>query len=259
MSVLSDAEVEQFVEAGYIAVRSAFPVRVATECRELAERQLGIDPTAPGTWTRPVVRGLVEGQPLRDAANSPRLLASVRELLDPDVWLPRPNLGNLVVRFPSATDPGDAGWHIDSSFQPEGEPRWFVNYRSKARGLLLLCLLSDVGGDDAPSRLLPGSHLAMSKLLRPAGERGLPGAYEGQRSEIPLPDTDGQVVHATGEAGDAFVCHPFLVHAASWPHRGTAPRFVAQPPIALLDSLRLEGDPRQLSPVARAVRHGLDR
>ncbi len=257
--MLSDAEVEQFVDEGYVALRSAFTVRLARECRELAERQLGIDPMAPETWTRQVLRGLVEGRPLRDAANSPRLLASVRQLLDPDVWLPRPNLGNVVVRFPSVADPGDAGFHIDASFQPEGDRRWFVNYRSRGRGLLLLCLLSDVGTDDAPSRLLPGSHLAMPKLLRPAGEPGLPGAYAGQQSEIPLPDTGGRVVVATGEPGDVFVCHPFLVHAASWPHRGPVPRFVAQPPIALLDALRLDGDLRQLSPVARAVRRGLDR
>src|SRR5207253_5792061 len=54
--------------------------------------------------------------------------------------------------------------------------------------LLLLCLLSDVGSGDAPTRLLPGSHLKMPALLRPAGERGLPGAYADQSSEIPLPD-----------------------------------------------------------------------
>ena len=29
------------------------------------------------------------------------------------------------------------------------------------------------------------------------------------------------VVHATGRAGDVFLCHPFIVHTATWPHRGT--------------------------------------
>ena len=64
---------------------------------------------------------------------------------------------------------------------------------------------------------------------------------------------------ATGDAGDAFLCHPFLVHACERPHRGLAPRFVAQPPIALVDSLRVDGDLDKLSPVAQAVRLGLDR
>ena len=30
-------------------------------------------------------------------------------------------------------------------------------------------------------------------------------------------------------AGDVYLCHPFLVHAATWPHTGTTPRFIGQP------------------------------
>ena len=109
--------------------------------------------------------------------------------------------------------------------------------------------LSDVGVDDAPTRLWPGSRREMSALLRPFGEEGVFGL------EAPLPEPAGPVVHAIGEAGDVFLCHPFLVHAGS-PHRGSAPRFGVQPPIALTGSLRLEGADNELSPVASAVRDG---
>jgi hypothetical protein len=34
-------------------------------------------------------------------------------------------------------------------------------------------------------------------------------------------------VHATGKAGDVFLCHPFMVHTATWPHRGAGPRMIA--------------------------------
>jgi hypothetical protein len=37
-------------------------------------------------------------------------------------------------------------------------------------------------------------------------------------------------VQATGEAGAVYLRHPFLVHAAQI-HRGTRPRFLAQPPL----------------------------
>jgi hypothetical protein len=37
-------------------------------------------------------------------------------------------------------------------------------------------------------------------------------------------------VLATGEAGTVYLCHPFLVHSAQ-PHRGSKPRFMAQPPL----------------------------
>jgi hypothetical protein len=255
--VLSASEVDHFLERGYVCVRSAFPSTVAHQCRALAAEGLAIDLTDRASWTRPVVRGLVEGRPLRQAANSGPLLEAIHQLLDPEPWQRRPNLGAFVVRFPCTVEPGDTGWHIDSSFQPEGDDRWFVNYRSKQRGLLMLCLLSDVGMTDAPSRILPGTHLEMSKLLLPAGEPGMPGAYAGQRSEIPLPDTSGPVEFATGQAGDVFLCHPFLVHAAGWPHPRDAPRFIAQPPIGLPDSLRLDGPESGLSPVGLAIRRGI--
>jgi hypothetical protein len=211
---------------------------------------LNIDLSDSTTWREPVVRGLVEGEPLREAANAPLLLDAMHQLLDPDDWRPRPNLGLFVVRFPSDDDPGDAGWHIDSSFD-NGRGEWFVNYRSRERGLLLLGLLSDVGIDDAPTRILCGSHLRMPALLRPFGESGVFGLH------APLPEPDEEIAFATGDSGDVFLCHPFLVHAASWPHRGSEPRFVAQPPISLTGALQLDGDVDHLSPVAQAVRTGL--
>ena len=256
-SMLDPQELERFLRDGYVVVRSALPTELAEECRLSAAQQLEIDLASPNTWRRPVVRGVPTGNCFRQAANAPRLIDAVGQLVDPDPWQPRPNLGAFVVRFPGEEDPGDTGWHIDSSFQPPGDPRWFVNFRSKERALLLLCLLSDVGIDDAPSRVLAGSHREMARLLAPAGEEGLPGAYQDQESEIPLPTSRSGEVFATGSAGDVFICHPFLVHAASWPHRGQHPRFLAQPPIAVSGGVDLDGPLNRLSPVARAIRLGI--
>jgi len=74
---------------------------------------------------------------------------------------PRPNVGTFPIRFPSAEDPGDAGWHIDGSYKV---------------------------GDRVVSHL-PQLH-------------------------------DRPLAWATGHAGDVYLCHPFIVHAATWPHRG---------------------------------------
>jgi hypothetical protein len=89
-------------------------------------------------------------------------------------------------------------------------------------------------------------------LLAPFADEGVYGL------EAPLPEPAGPIALATGEAGDVYLCHPFLVHAATWPHRGTEPRFVAQPPISINGSLELDGHIDRLSPVARAVRAALD-
>ena len=162
-------------------------------------------------------------------------------------------MGNaVVVRFPSE-DRANAGYHIEGSYAgPDGE-RWWVNIRSRARGLLALFLFSDVGPDDAPTRLMCGSHLVVPGFLAPHGEAGADADGEFWRpSALCLP-----VAHATGTAGDVFLCHPFIVHTATWPHRGTAPRMIAQPAVHVADGFTLDGsDP---SPVARAIVAGLAR
>jgi hypothetical protein len=98
-----------------------------------------------------------------------------------------------------------------------------VNIRSRARGLLALFLFTEAGRHDAPTRLLCGSHLAVPQFLAPYGEAGTDSDADFWR-----PSTLCMTAaHATGKAGDVFLCHPFMVHTATWPHRGTGPRMIA--------------------------------
>ena len=54
-----------------------------------------------------------------------------------------------------------------------------------------------------------------------------------------------------GAAGDVYLCHPFIVHTATWPHLAATPRMIAQPAVTVTDGFALDGsDP---SPVARAI------
>jgi hypothetical protein len=157
------------------------------------------------------------------------------------------------VRFPNQADPGDAGWHIDGSF---GDPPWYrVNLASRGRALLLLMLFTDVGADDAPTRLRIGSHLDVAASLAEVGDEGC--TFEvGAMAPAAL---GRSVVEATGRAGDVYLCHPFLVHAASWPHRGARPRFVGQPCIHHRQGEWLGGYDldRDGAPVPAAVRRAL--
>ena len=61
---------------------------------------------------------------------------------------------------------------------------------------------------------------------------------------------------ATGQAGDVYVCHPFLVHRATWPHLGSRPRMIAQPEIAHYEPFALRDDP-DVCVVERAILRGL--
>jgi hypothetical protein len=112
----------------------------------------------------------------------------------------------------------------------------------------MLFLFSDVGPDDAPTRIRKGSHAAIARELLPYDEAG---ATLRQLSADGYASTEHcEVELATGAAGTVYLCHPFLVHAAQ-PHQGLRPRFMAQPPLVPNSAF----DPALLpSPVQVAIR-----
>ncbi|AHH15259.1 phytanoyl-CoA dioxygenase (PhyH)-like protein [Nocardia nova SH22a] len=259
--MLSDAQVDAFVAEGFVRVDGAFSAETATAAREILWRATGCDPEDPATWNQPVIRLPGFGdEPFRVAARSPLLARACDQLVGPGRWVPRNGLGTFPIRFPSDQPPGDDGWHIDASFagdddDPSDYGRWRVNVVSKGRGLLMLFLFSDVGPQDAPTRIRAGSHLRMARVLEPYGEAGVPmfDLVDDFATTADLPE-----VAATGRAGDVYLCHPFLVHAAQ-PHRGAHPKFMAQPPLELNEEFRLERPDGDYVPVEAAVRRGLGR
>lgn len=197
--------------------------------------------------------GDLSGEPFVAAYMAPRLTAAYDELIGAGRWKPSTDIGqSVVVRFPAEYERANSGYHIEGSYSaPDGSGALWVDIRSRARGLLALFLLTDVGRHDAPTRLLCGSHLTVPQFLAPYGEAGADSDTDFWR-----PSTLCRTVaHATGNAGDVFLCHPFIVHTATWPHRGTGPRMISQPAVNAPDGFVLDGsDP---SPVARAIVQGL--
>lgn len=245
------ARIETFIETGALRIDDAFPADLAAEGRAILWRTLGLSPDDPSGWTAPVRRVGFRGDPaFVAAANTPRLHAAYDALAGEGRWLAPAGLGTFPVRFPVPGAPGDDGWHVDVSFGTEAPDflDWRVNVLSRGRALLMLFLFSDVGPDDAPTRIRLGSHHHIARQLLPAGEAGLSLrelAANGFAETADCPE-----VAATGPAGTVWLCHPFLVHAAQV-HRGKAPRFMAQPP--LLPAMGF--DPAlPPSPVQRAIR-----
>lgn len=258
---LSDAQIQQFIDDGFVRLDRAFPKTLADEGRARLWRDLPCDRDDPATWTRPVIRlGYYGDEPFRRAVNTPILHAGFNQLVGLGRWHPRGDLGTFPVRFPSLEDPGDAGWHIDVSFPAEtSDPNeqqnfssWRANIVSRGRALLMLFLFSDVGEDDAPTRIKIGSHRDIARLLEPAGEAG---ASHWSDEEL-KPALGRREALATGEAGTVYLCHPFLLHAAQM-HRGATPRFMAQPPLHPREPFRLERDDGLYSPVEIAIRLAL--
>jgi hypothetical protein len=261
--VLSRRDIDAFAADGYLVLRGAVPARVIAACQQVIWSQLaaqGVLPDDPATWAAPVVRiDCPEGGPFAEAGTTPAVQEACDQLIGTGRWWRRDGIGGTIpVRFPSEADPGDAGWHIESSFEASsggssgGAAQWRVNVASRARGLLALYLLTDVSQDSAPTLVRPGSHTDVPSLLAPYGDDGLEATQAGQLAD--RASAHRPTALATGRAGDVFLCHPFLVHAASWPHRGRSPRMIAQPAVALHSQYPLGAVPGEpVSPVEQTI------
>jgi hypothetical protein len=256
---LTPAEIASFIEQGFVKIEAAFPPQLAEEARAILWRDTGAKPDDPSTWTEPVVRlGLYSEPPFVAAANTATLRRAFDQLVGAGRWVPLGSLGTFPIRFPSAVDPGDTGWHVDASFGTESPDflSWRTNVFSKGRALLMLFLFSDVGPDDAPTRIRAGSHLELARILAPAAEAG---RTLGELAAHGFEETAHcREVSASGDASTVYLCHPFLVHAAQ-AHRGTRPRFLAQPPLLpAAGQLQLTRDDGDYAPVEIAIRTALD-
>jgi len=227
---LTTGQIQDFINKGFVRIDDAFPTDLARQCRDELWHATGLSPDRPQGWAQPVIRiAAMATPPFLQAANTPRLHMAYDQIAGHGRWIAPQGLGSVPIRFPVPGDPGDGGWHVDMSFGDSPDfMEWRVNVKSSRRALLMLFLFSDVGPQDAPTRIRTGSHKTIARELLAYGEAGATlrqlsaGGYASTSS---CPEA-----LATGAAGTVYLCHPFLVHAAQ-PHRGTMPRFMAQPPL----------------------------
>jgi hypothetical protein len=257
---LTQNQIDAFIHYGYLRIDNAFSSETAAVAREILWSDSGCDPHDRSTWTRPVIRlNDYSHQPFREAANRAVLHKAFDALVGKGRWVPRESLGTFPIRFPHADDPGDTGWHVDASFPPDPPTAnyldWRININSMGRAMLMLFLFSDVGEQDAPTRIRIGSHLTVARLLAPAGEQGM--SMVEISAEAASATLGAKEALAIGNAGTVYLCHPFLLHAAQ-PHGGTTPRFMAQPPLAPRVPLELNRADANYSPVEQAIRLALN-
>lgn len=245
MSTVGIVDVERFVADGFVRLEGAAPRAVGDAARAQLWPQTGLSPDDPAGWREPVVwaSDLTGEGALGELIASPRLARALDEICGAGGWVPRGSLGMVPVRFPRLPGADDRGWHIDAN-APQSDGSYRCGVLSQT--MLVLTLLSDVGPDDAPTRIRVGSQRDAAAAL---GDQ-LFGPFEAG----PLVDaasTDRPLAYATGQPGDMYLVHPLTVHAAD-EHRGGEPRFMAQTPVFLAAPLDPEGD----SALARAIGAG---
>ncbi|MEU4549182.1 phytanoyl-CoA dioxygenase family protein [Nonomuraea dietziae] len=233
---------EDFAANGFVKVRAASD-EVGLAAQALLWKQIGLAPDDPSGWTEPVrwAADLTGEGPFGQIIGSPELARALDEVCGQGGWRRLGSCGNIPIRFPKVPPADDRGWHIDLNVMRE-DGSWGVSARSTT--LLLLILFSEVGPDDAPTRIRVGSQRDSIAAL---GE-GIHGHVPASRL-IEAASAHRPLAHATGSPGEVYLVHPLTVHAAQ-EHLGTRPRFMAQAPVFLSAPL----DPSADTPLARAVR-----
>ena len=228
--------VERFVDDGYVRLDDAFPRAVADECRSILWRETGCSPDDPSTWTRPVVRLLGHAEPpFRAAAAAPALTAACDALVGRGAWQPMVGLGTFPIRFPSTEDPGDGRLAHrrrlrvgDRTRLPEVAHQLQVAWQGTPRALPVLRCRRARRTDPDPCRVAHDDGPDPRPVRR---DRSDARRARRRRLRRDRPSPRGG---RDRDAGTVYLCHPFLVHAAQR-HRGSTPKFMAQPPVVPTD------------------------
>jgi hypothetical protein len=251
---LTDSDIEHFLQKGYVKIEGAFSRETAAEWSENCFRRLGYDMNAPSTWAeRRIHMGGDKYVEVQEFA--PRVYDAICDLLGGEERLGKPcrwsdhfivNLGVGAEDPWQPAGPNTPGWHKDGDFF-----RHFLD--SPEQGLLVFVNWTDVVHKGGPTYIATDSVPVVAKFLADRPEGVLP-------SEFNFKDLVGQCnefEEATGNAGDVYLLHPYMLHAASQnPLR--AIRIITNPPVHLNEPMRFDRpNPADHSPVERAILHSL--
>ncbi|MEO6908591.1 MAG: phytanoyl-CoA dioxygenase family protein [Abditibacteriaceae bacterium] len=231
--VLNAEQIEQFIELGYVRVPQVFSSKTAAAVREFLWQQIELSPDKPDGWTQSVVhlqKSFTEG-PFADAL-TPKFWSICNDLMGEGRWGKIDRLGWWPVSFPGfETQPWSApekGWHVDGQ-------QFHHHLNSRDQGILSIFLFSDIEHGDGGTAISVGSHKITARVLEDADPEGL-DVNELARRVGSYPREN--VLEATGQAGDVFIMHPFMLHARSI-NTGNRVRFICNPCVSLHEPMDL--------------------
>ncbi|MDA0991832.1 MAG: phytanoyl-CoA dioxygenase family protein, partial [Verrucomicrobia bacterium] len=211
-AVLTVAQVETFVERGYLKVDRLLEPGHVTQLVPLIESRL-----RQLVSSRQTKQG--GGYLMTDPPDVPwasdmyhtRYRRITDDLCGPgrtQAW--HRGLGYLPIRFPEP-DRATRAWAFESLHVDGNHFHHYVN--SAEQALIVLELLTDVEPHGGGTAVIPGSHKMVSRLLRDAGPDGMSCQAIGAAARLQAAGLP--VTEITGSAGDVLFMHPHLLHGSS--------------------------------------------
>jgi hypothetical protein len=251
--VLTSSQRQQFLETGVAHIPALIPRRVtdamADRLWEVLTRQHGVQRARPQTWTvaRPTKLQELKRTGAFDVMDCPELRAVLDDVFGGRGWTAPRHWGQALVTFREDDAPWtvpSVAWHLDLIDQAVLAP-WPYYVR-------LFVLLAPVEPGGGGTVYLAGSHRLVMRLMAQAAAPGenrckplrerlkrqdpwiaelCTGQGEGRierfmQAAVEIDGVPLRVAETVGGAGDLFVMHPAMLHAAS-PCAGPEPRLVA--------------------------------
>jgi hypothetical protein len=281
--VLSDDQVSQFNQDGFVKVERAFPGEFALAAQDYLWDRLsreGILKNEPATWTQPMAH-LKESydDPVFQRCLTDRLAGAIEDLIGPGRWVEDGRTrgwGWWPVNFSLGADKPwtvpTNGWHWDG-----------IHFKHTVdapnQGLLVLATFSEIAPRGGGTLVAAGSHRIVARFLAKHEEglelssaiktcvaenpwlNELSGgtqqvadrvAYFMEQDHLDETGQPLRVVEATASPGDVYLCHPFLFHAASQNHSG-APRFMCNRTTPMTRPMNVRELTKQSSPVEVSI------
>jgi hypothetical protein len=253
---LTATDIEHFVRRGFVKIPECFSRDLASGWTRAACERLYCNLEDPSSWPPGRMRA-PKLQRVPMAKLAPRAWAASAQLLggvERVAGGPEDNTwgDEFLINFggepgvtwnpPSATIQRYDLWHKDGDFF-----RHFLD--SPEQGLLVIALFSDLTSGGGGTYLACDSVGHIARFLAEHPEGVAPEAFPFDAIVRRCED----FVETTGEVGDVFLLHPFMLH--SWSiNTQQRPRFMINPPVQLRDPMRFDRpNPSEHSPVERGV------
>jgi hypothetical protein len=251
---LNRADIDHFIEHGFVVVKDCVDRALMKEWVDRSWLRNGYDPRDRSTWKEGKIH-MPNREFVRVGEFAPRALAAMRDLVGgvdriaddlkwADGFVANYRLGHDEPWLPPS--PEVSGWHKDGDF--------FLHFLdSPEQGLLSIVLWDEVVPRGGGTFIACDSVDVVARYLAAHPEGVEPMAFPF--GELIRECTDFR--EATGQAGDVYLMHPFLMHTSSRNHSGRA-RLITNPCVFLTEPMRFDREPFEShSPVELAVLRAL--
>lgn len=269
---LTEAQVQSFLDKGYLVVHDCLDMNIASEWIDGAYNRLGYKKDDQSTWAKDIIwMDHSVQRPIKDI--SPRAWNAILDVIGGEERLETRVMGlpsghfttinswiwsdAFIVNFRRGADrewippsPEAGGWHKDGSYF-----RHFLD--SREQSLLTIVCWSDMLHKGGATYVSPDSVRLVARFLADHPE-GVPAGDFDFQSMIAQCT---QFEEVTAKAGDFVILHPFILHASS-NNALKVPRFMSNPPVVLKEPMNLNREnPAEFSLLERATLHylGVDR